>query len=103
MRRGSYSMMEKNPPHPLKCSPASRPGDEDNKFKEDEAIPVAVDYATSLTFDDEHHANENNVAAGGNDNNGGDDRGMNGDNGGDDLGMNDDKSGTTFAIRKWLA
>ena len=50
-----------------------------------------MDYATSLTFDDEQHANENNVAAGGKDDAGGEDRGMNDDNGGNNRGRNDDK------------
>ena len=54
---------------------------------------MAVDYATSFTFDDEQHANENNVAAGGRGNGdaGGDDRGMNDDDGGDNRGMNEDE------------
>jgi hypothetical protein len=71
-RRGDYSTPEKNPPRPLECSPASRrPGDEEDEAKEDEAMSVAVDYATSLTFDDEQLYYENNVSAGGNDDAGG--------------------------------
>ena len=65
-RPGDYSTPEKNPPCPLKCYPAlHRPGNKENKAKEDKAISAVVNYATSLTFDDEQHANENNVAAGG--------------------------------------
>jgi hypothetical protein len=66
-RRGDCSTPEKNLPHPLECSPAlRRSGDEEDKAKEGEAIPAAVNYATlSLTFNDEQHANENDVAAGG--------------------------------------
>jgi hypothetical protein len=47
-------MPEKNLPHPLECSPASRrPGNEVDEAEEDEAMLAAVDYATSLfTFDD---------------------------------------------------
>ena len=53
-RRDDYSMPEKNPPRPLGCSPASRrPGDEEDEAKEDKAMSAAVDYTTSLTFDDE--------------------------------------------------
>jgi hypothetical protein len=71
-RRGDYSTPEKNPPRPLECSPASRrPGDEEDEAKEDEAMSAAVDYATSLTFDDEQLYYENNVSAGGNDDAGG--------------------------------
>ena len=87
-----YSTPEKNPPRPLECSPAlCRPGDEEDEAEEDEAMSAAVDYATSLTFDDEQLYYENDVAAGGNDDTGGDDRGMNVDDGGDDRGMNDDE------------
>ncbi len=86
-RRGDYSTPEKNPPRPLECSPASRrPGDEEDKAEEDEAMSAAVDYATSLTF-----YYENDVAAGGNYDAGGNDRGMNVDDGGDDRGMNDNE------------
>ncbi len=64
-RHSKYSTPEKNPPHPLKCSPAlCRPSNEEDKAKEDKAISAAVDYATSLTFEDEQHENENNVAGG---------------------------------------
>ena len=85
MRRGDYITPEKNPPGPLDCSPALRqPGDEEDNAKEDEVMLAAVDYATSLTFDDEQLYYENNVAEGGNDDTGGDDRGMNDDVGGDD-------------------
>jgi hypothetical protein len=71
-RRGDYSTPEKNPPRPLECAPASRrPGDEEDEAKEDEAMSAAVDYATSLTFDDEQLYYENNVSAGGNDDAGG--------------------------------
>ena len=90
-RRGDYSTPEKNPLCPLKCSPASRPGDEEDEAKEGEAISAAVNYANSLTFGGEQHANENNVTAGGNDNTGGDNRGMNNDNGGNNRGMNNNK------------
>ena len=93
-RRGDYSTQEKNPPRPLECSPASRPPrNKEDEAEEDGVISVAVDYATSFTFDDEQHANENNVAAGGRGNGdaGGDDRGMNDDNGGDNRGMNEDE------------
>ena len=95
MRRDDYSTPEKNPPRPLKFSPASRwPGDEEDEAKEDEAMSAAVDCATSLTFDDEQFYNENNVAAGGNDDPGSDGRGMNVDDGGNDRDrvMKDDKS-----------
>ena len=64
-RHSKYSTPEKNPPHPLKCSPASRPGDEEDEAEEDKAISAAADYPTSLTFNDEQHAHENDVAAGG--------------------------------------
>jgi hypothetical protein len=93
MRRCNYSTPEKNPPRPLKFSPASRwPGDEEDEAKDDEAMSAAVDYATSLTFDDEQFYYENNVAAGGNNDPGGDDRGMNVNDGGNDRGMKDDES-----------
>ena len=88
-RRGDYITPEKNPPGPLECSPAlRRPGDkeEEAEAEEGEAISsAAVDYAASLTFNDEQLCQlccENNVAEGGNNNTGGDDRGMNDDNGG---------------------
>jgi hypothetical protein len=93
-RRGDYSAPEKNPPCPLECSPASRqPGDEEDEAEEGEVMSAAVDFATSLTFDDEQlYYYENDVAAGGGDGDaGGNDRGMNVDNGGDDRGMNDDE------------
>jgi hypothetical protein len=91
-RRGDYSTPEKNPPRPLECSPASRqPGNEEDEAEEDEVMLAAVDYATSLTFDDEQLYYENDVAAGGNNDAGSDDRGMNVDNGGDDRGLNDDE------------
>jgi hypothetical protein len=48
-----------------------QPGNEEDEAKEGEAISATVNYATSVTFDDEQHANKNNVAAGGNDNAGG--------------------------------
>ena len=69
--------------------PALRPGDEEDEAEEDEAILVAVDYATSLTFRDEQHATENDVAAGVDDNAGNDNHGMNNDNGSNDRGKND--------------
>ncbi len=59
--------------------------------REDEAISLAVNYATSLTFNNEQHANKYNVAAGGNNNAGGNDRGMNNNDGGNDCGINDNK------------
>jgi len=62
-RRGDYITPEKNPPGPLECSPAlRRPGD---KEEEGEAVSAAVDYAASLTFDDDQLYYENDVAAGG--------------------------------------
>ncbi len=62
----------------LECSPAlRRPGNEEDKAEEDKAMLAAVDYTTSLTFDDEQLFYKNNVAAGGNKDAGGDDRGMN--------------------------
>jgi hypothetical protein len=66
-RRGDYSAPEKNPPCPLECSPASRqPGDEEDEAEEGEVMSAAVDFATSLTFDDEQlYYYENDVAAGG--------------------------------------
>ena len=90
-RFGNYSTPEKNPPCPLECSPALRPGNKDSEVKEDKAISAAADYATSLTFNDEQHANKNNVVAGGNIDNGGSNCGMNNNDGGNDPGMNDDK------------
>ncbi len=82
-RRGDYSTLDRNPPHPLECSPALRqPGNVVDKAEEDEAMLVAVDYATSLTFDDEQLYYENDVATGGNDGPGGDNCGMNVDDGG---------------------
>jgi hypothetical protein len=54
MRCSDYIMPEKNPLHPLECSLAShRPGDEEDQAEEDKAISAAVDYTTSLTFDNE--------------------------------------------------
>ena len=54
MRRSDYIMPEKNPPRPLKCSLASRrPGDEEDQAEEDKAMSAAVNYTTSLTFDNE--------------------------------------------------
>jgi len=90
-RRSDSITPEKNPPAPLECSPAlCRPGNKKDeaeaKAKEEgEAVSAAVglDYAASLTFDDEQIYYENDVAAGGNDDTGGDDRGMNDDDGGD--------------------
>ena len=59
-RRGDYSTPEKNPPRPLGCSPASRrPGNKEDEAEEDEAMSAAVNYATSLTFDDEQLYYEN--------------------------------------------
>ena len=88
-RRGDYITPEKNPPGPLECSPAlRRPGDEEEEAEavaeEGEAISAAVDYAASLTFNDEQLCYENDVAEGGNDDTGGDNRGMNDYDGGDD-------------------
>ena len=88
-RRGNYITPEKKPPSPLECSSAlRRPGDEEEEAKavakEGEAISAAVDYAASLTFNDEQLCYKNDVAEGGNDDTGGDDRGMNDDDGGDD-------------------
>jgi hypothetical protein len=88
MRRGDYITPEKNPPDPHECSPAlRRPGDEEEEAeaeaKEGEAISAAVDYAASLTFNNEQLSYENDVAEGGNDDTGGNDRGMNDDDGGD--------------------
>ena len=61
-RHGDYSTLEKNPPHPHECSPAlHRPSNEEDEAKEGKAISAAVDYATSLTFNDEQHGKENNV------------------------------------------
>ena len=92
MRRGDYSMPEKNPPRPLECSPAlRRPGNEEDEAKEGKAISAAVDYATLLTFNDEQHANKNDVAAGGNNNSDGKNCGMNDDDGGDDRGMHNNE------------
>ena len=54
-------------------------------------MSAAVDYATSLTFDDEQLYYESDVAVGGNDDAGSDDRGMNIDDGGDGRGMNDNE------------
>jgi hypothetical protein len=70
-------MPEKNPPGPLECSPAlRRPGDEES---------AAVDYAASLTFNDEQLYYKKDVAERGNDETGGNhDRGLNDDDGGDD-------------------
>ena len=67
-RRGDYITPEKNPPGPLECSPAlRRHGDEEEEAEaeEGEAISAAVDYAASLTFNDEQLYYENNVAEGG--------------------------------------
>jgi hypothetical protein len=65
-RRGDYSTPEKNPPRPLECSPASRrPGDKEDEAEEDEAMSAAVDYATSLTFDDEQLLRERCCSGGG--------------------------------------
>jgi hypothetical protein len=90
-RRGDYITPEKNPPGPLGCSPAlRRPGDEEEEAEaaeEGEAISsAAVDYAASLTFNDEQlHYYKNDVSEGGGDDTGGDhDRGLNDDDGGDD-------------------
>jgi len=88
-RHGDYITPEKNPPAPLKCSPAlRRPGDEDEEAeaKEGKAISsAAVDYAASLTFNNKQLYYENDVAEGGNDDTGGDhDRGLNDDDGGND-------------------
>ena len=88
-RRGDYITPEKNPPGPLECSPAlRRPGDEEEEAKAEEGEAIssaAVDYAASLTFNDEQIYYENNVAEGGNDDTGGDhDRGLNDNDGGDD-------------------
>jgi hypothetical protein len=97
-RRGNYITPEKKPPSPLECSSAlHRPGDEEEEAKavakEGEAISAAVDYAASLTFNDEQLCQlcfENNVAERGNNDTGGDDRGMNDDDGGND---HDDEGG----------
>ena len=88
-RRGDYITPEKNPPGPLECSPAlRRPGDEEEEAEAEEGEAIssaAVDYAASLTFNDEQIYYKNNVAEGGNDDTGGDhDRGLNDDDGGDD-------------------
>jgi hypothetical protein len=87
-RRGDYITPEKNPPGPLDCSPAlCQPGDEEeeaDKAEEGKAISAAVNYAASLTFNDEQLYYENDVAEGGNDDTGGDDRGMNDGDGGND-------------------
>ena len=65
-RCGDYSTPEKNPPRPFECSPASRrPGNEEDEAQVDEAMSTAVDYAISLTFDNEQLYYENDVAAGG--------------------------------------
>ena len=51
-RRSDYITPDKNPPGPLKCSPAlCRPGDKEEEAEAEEgnAISVAVDYAASLT------------------------------------------------------
>jgi hypothetical protein len=64
-----------------------RPGDEEEEaeaeVEEGEVISAAVDYAASLTFNDEQLCYENDVAERGNDDTGGNDRGMNDDDGGD--------------------
>ena len=79
---------------PPECSPASRqPGDKEDEAEEDEAMSAAVNYATSLTLNDEQLYYANNVAVGGNDDAGGDNRGMNVDSGGDYHGLNDDEGG----------
>ena len=73
-RRGDYITPEKNPPGRLECSPAlRRPVDEGEEAEavaeEGEAISAAVDYAASLTFNDEQLScqlcYENDVAEGG--------------------------------------
>jgi hypothetical protein len=68
-RRSDYITPEKNPPGPLKCSSAlRRPRDEEEEAeaKEGEAISsAAVNYAASLTFNDEQLYYKNNVAEGG--------------------------------------
>ena len=67
-----------------------RPGDEEEEAEaeaeaeEGKAISAAVDYAASLTFNDEQLCYKNDVAEGGNDDTCGDDRGMNDDDGGND-------------------
>ncbi len=65
-----------------------RPGDEEEEAEAEEGEAIssaAVDYAASLTFNDEQIYYENNVAEGGNDDTGGDhDRGLNDDDGGND-------------------
>ncbi len=95
-RRGDYSTPEKNPPHPLECSPASRrPGDKEDKAEEDKAMSATVDYAFSLTFDNEQLYYENDVAAGGNVNDGGDGRGMN-DNEGEQQQQVDEEMGEAW-------
>ena len=73
-RRGDYITLEKNPSGPLECSPAlRRPGNEEEEAEamaeEGEAISAAVDYAASLTFNDEQLCQlcyENDDAEGGN-------------------------------------
>jgi hypothetical protein len=93
-RCGDYSTPEKNPPPPSnfllhRAGPATR------RTRPRRTRPcqlsAAVDYATSLTFDDEQLYYENDVAAEGNNDAGSDDRGTNDDDGGDDHGMNDDE------------
>ena len=68
-RCSDYITPEKNPPSPLKCSPAlRRPHDkeEEAEAEEGEAIlSAAVNYAASLTFNDEQLYYENDVAEGG--------------------------------------
>ncbi len=68
-RCGDYITPEKNPPGPLECSPAlRRPGDKEDEAEaeeEGEAVSAAVNYAASLTFDDDQLYYENDVAAGG--------------------------------------
>ena len=94
-RRGDYITPEKNPPGPLECSPAlRRPGD-----KEEEAISsAAVNYAASLTLNDEQLYYENNVAEGGSDDTGSDhDRGLNDNDGSDDR----DDGVSSRSRRRW--
>jgi len=89
MRRGDYITPEKNPPSPLKCSPAlRRPGDEEEEAEAEEGEAIssaAVNYAASLTFNNEQLYYENDVAEGRDDDTGGNhDRGLNDDDGDDD-------------------
>jgi hypothetical protein len=68
-----------------------RPGNEEDEAEEGKVISVTVNYATSLTFDDDQHANENNFAAMGNDDAGGENGGMNDDDGSNSRGIHDNE------------